>query len=476
MYGAILGDIIGSPYEFDANNIKTKDFPLFSERSEFTDDTVMTCAVAEALLNCGEHPDREILEQAMIDSMRKYGHRYPFAGYGMNFSMWLEQEDPKPYDSFGNGSAMRVSAVPWLFQEDLWQALSIAAATAEVTHNHPEGIKGAQATAAVIFMALHGASKEEIKGTISKVFGYDLSRTCDEIRPSYHHVESCQETVPEAIIAFLEGESFEDVIRTAVSLGGDSDTLTAIAGSMAEAYYGVPKELIEEARKRLPEDLLEVVDRFTAEVKRRDEERKADPARVERWENAMRARPPKEESGDKEKEAAGKETQGTKGTGAVNGPDFSMEDRINAALEQLAGNPTSDNVVVCLEAIRAAMNKGGSFMTPVQPVEKKSEKGKKARTLRFRIAKSADGRSWQVVYTGNHAYSKGQNAKEPALAMQIGQMLTQFTPPVEGEKNPVGRIPEQIAGIVLNPETTPFFLTREMIGEIFKVNNKNGGK
>ena len=208
MYGAILGDIIGSPYEFDANNIKTKEFELFSERSEFTDDSIMTLAVAEGLMNCGTDADDETIKRSLIEAMKKYGKRYPFAGYGANFSMWLDREDPKPYNSYGNGSAMRVSAAAWLCQESLQKMLRIAALTAEVSHNHPEGIKGAQATAAVIFMALHGVSKDEIRNTVTRTFGYDLSKTCDMIRPSYHHVESCQETVPQAITAFLEGKDF----------------------------------------------------------------------------------------------------------------------------------------------------------------------------------------------------------------------------------------------------------------------------
>ena len=199
MYGAILGDIIGSPYEFDQNNIKTTEFDLFSERSEFTDDSIMTLAVAEALMDCGIDADEETMKKALVDAMKKYGKRYPFAGYGVNFSMWIEQEDPKPYNSFGNGSAMRVSAVPWLCQDDIEKMFRIAAVTASVSHNHPEGVKGAQATAAVIFMAIHGASKQAIRDTVSKVFGYDLLRTCDEIRPGYHYADSCQQTVPEAI-------------------------------------------------------------------------------------------------------------------------------------------------------------------------------------------------------------------------------------------------------------------------------------
>lgn len=258
MYGAILGDIIGSPYEFDMSD-KTKDFPLFSEFSTFADDTVMTIAVAEATM--------DLLHEAhgarskMIASMKKYGRMFPRAGYGSMFRRWLQWDDPQPYGSYGNGSAMRVSSVAWLFNE-IESVRAAARVSAEVSHNHPEGLKGAEATASAIFLARTGSSKAEIKAYTEENFGYNLNRTCDEIRPTYRHVESCQETVPEAITAFLEGESFEDVIRTAVSLGGDCDTLTCIAGSIAEGFYGVPEELKVECRKRLPENLRSVLLRF----------------------------------------------------------------------------------------------------------------------------------------------------------------------------------------------------------------------
>ena len=257
MIGAILGDIIGSPYEFDMGN-KTKDFPLFSANSTFTDDTVMTVAVAAAFLYMDDDADSTFVMQEVTKWMQYFGSRYPYAGYGGMFRRWLIAKDPKPYGSFGNGSAMRVSSVAWLFN-DLATVRRMARLSAEVTHNHPEGIKGAEATASAIFLARTGYTKAEIKEYIETEFHYDLSRACDEIRPGYHHVESCQETVPEAITAFLEGESFEDVVRTAVSLGGDCDTLTCIAGSIAEGFYGIPEELKEECRNRLPADLLAVL-------------------------------------------------------------------------------------------------------------------------------------------------------------------------------------------------------------------------
>ena len=260
MYGAILGDMIGCPFEFDRGG-KTKDFPLFCAESEFTDDTVMTLAVADAFLDAQPDADLEWTRNRLIRGMQRFGKAYPHAGYGVRFKRWLRDRYPEPYNSFGNGSAMRVSSAAWLF-DDLTQVRRMARLSAEVTHNHPEGIKGAEATAAAIFLARTGSTKAEIKAYIEEHFHYDLSRTCDEIRPNYRHVESCQETVPEAITAFLEGDSFEDVIRTAVSLGGDCDTLTCIAGSMAEGFYGVPEELKEECRKRLTNDLLAVLRRF----------------------------------------------------------------------------------------------------------------------------------------------------------------------------------------------------------------------
>lgn len=265
MFGAILGDIIGSPYEFDRGN-KTKEFPLFNMYSTFTDDSVMTIAVAEALLNLNETEEDDAVRQAVVRSLQRWGRKYPDAGYGNSFFRWLFfSKNPHPYGSYGNGSAMRVSSVGWLFNT-MEETRRHARLSAEVTHNHPEGIKGAEATASAIFLARTGASKEEIRGYVTKEFGYDLSRTCDEIRPFYHHVESCQETVPEAVIAFLEGNDFEDVIRTAVSLGGDCDTLTCIAAGIAEAYYGISDQLKEECRKRLPDDMRKVLDRFAEYV------------------------------------------------------------------------------------------------------------------------------------------------------------------------------------------------------------------
>ena len=261
MYGAILGDIIGSPFEFDRGD-KTKEFDLFTKGCDFTDDSVMTIAVGEALLAVGTEATVKKIEEAVVTNMQDWGKRYPYAGYGGRFRYWLRESNPKPYGSYGNGAAMRVSAAGWLY-DSLERTREVARATANVTHNHPEGIKGAEATASAIYLARKGSSKEEIKEYIEREFHYNLNRTLDEIRPGYHMDETCQRTVPEAMIAFLESKDFEDAIRNAVSLGGDTDTLGAITGSIAEAFYGIPDVLIAECRSRIDEGLMtDVLDEF----------------------------------------------------------------------------------------------------------------------------------------------------------------------------------------------------------------------
>lgn len=268
MYGAILGDIIGSPFEFDRGD-KTKNFELFTKGCQFTDDSVMTVAIAQALINVGTNATKEEIEDAVIVSMRDFGKRHPHAGYGGRFRHWLRASNPRPYGSYGNGSAMRVSSVGWLY-ETLEKTREIAIYTAEVTHNHIEGIKGAEATASCIFLARNKFSKEYIKNYVQKEFGYDLNRTLDEIRPNYHHVESCQQTVPEAIIAFLESKDYEDSVRNSVSIGGDTDTLAAITGGIAEAYYGIPANLKAECKDRVSEDILNVINLFEETISKNE--------------------------------------------------------------------------------------------------------------------------------------------------------------------------------------------------------------
>lgn len=251
LLGALAGDIIGSVYEFSSQ--KKYDFPLFRKSSKITDDSVLTLAVADAIVN----------KHSYLECIREYALAYPDSGFGGYFREWMYSNDPRPYNSFGNGSAMRVSAVGWAFKT-VEEVLREAEKSAVVTHNHPEGIKGAQAIAMSIFLARKGESKEKIKQEIISRFGYNLDETIDEIRPSYKFNETCQETVPQAIIAFLESQDFEDAIRTAISLGGDADTLAAITGSIAEVYYGgIPEEIAIEVQKRTPLELWDIVEQFS---------------------------------------------------------------------------------------------------------------------------------------------------------------------------------------------------------------------
>ena len=237
MYGAILGDIVGSRFEFDRGGW-TKDFEFLTKEDNWTDDSVMTIAVAEALMNVGKNVTAEKIESECIKSMQKWGQRYPHAGYGGGFRRWLRLMDPQPYGSFGNGSAMRVSAAGWLY-DTVERTRDVARATANVTHNHPEGIKGAECTAAVIFLARTGSTKDKIMDYVIKEFSYDFSESLDKMRKRHEHVETCMDSLPKALRSFFDGESYEDVVRNAVSLGGDTDTLAAIAGAMGEAFFGM---------------------------------------------------------------------------------------------------------------------------------------------------------------------------------------------------------------------------------------------
>ncbi|HZF00155.1 MAG TPA: ADP-ribosylglycohydrolase family protein [Planctomycetota bacterium] len=250
MLGALVGDVVGSVYEW--HNHRSKDFPLFGPKSSFTDDSVLTVALADAILNRADYGG----------VMRRYGARYPHAGYGGRFRQWLLTPTMGPYGSFGNGAAMRISPAGWAYPT-LEETLEQARVHTAVTHDHPEGVKGAQATAGAIWLARHGKSKGEIRDWVVKHTDYELSRTCDQIRPDYEFNESCQRTVPEALTAFFESTDFEDAIRLGVSLGGDTDTLTCITGSVAEAFYGgVPPAIEQETLSRLDEPLRDVVRLF----------------------------------------------------------------------------------------------------------------------------------------------------------------------------------------------------------------------
>ena len=427
MYGALLGDMIGAPYEFDRGD-KTKEFPLFCKYSHFTDDSVMTIAVAEALLDFRFREDEDI-KAGLVESMRKWGKKYPDAGYGRKFYHWLHARHPEPYGSYGNGSAMRVSSAGWLF-DTLAETRHMARLTAEVTHNHPEGIKGAEATASAIFLARTGHGKDEIRDYIVREFGYDLSRTCDQIRPGYTHIESCQKTVPEAITAFLEGTDFEDVIRTAVSLGGDCDTLTCIAGSIAEAFYGVPAILAAECRSRLPENMLYILGRF-------------DIARE-------------------------------------HGHDVIPDDRLtgNVLIEDAIARyyeaSTQQNLIGVLDAILQRSRAGGHFLIPVIPPQamfdmidiehvKIGDMVTSQEELHFKLhhIQTKDGKMWLVAFTSDKEYRKGEAAA--VIDNFIGSMLE-------------GCADMSDEGIIINPWGRSFLLTKDLIKLIIQVDKEGSAQ
>lgn len=262
IFGAVVGDIIGSRYEF--HNVKSTNFDLFPDGSRFTDDSVMTFAVARWLLI-----DREHTPAALVECMQELGRRYPRAGYGGHFRRWLSAVNPKPYNSWGNGSAMRVSPVG-LYAGTLDEALRLARITAGVSHNHPEGVKGAQAIASCVYLCREGRTKEIIREYVERTFGYDLNRTIADIRPGYGFDVSCQGSVPEAIIAFLEGSTFEEVIRLAVSIGGDSDTIACMAGAIAACVYPVPESVAAMCDDLLTDDLHAISTAFFRETGRKN--------------------------------------------------------------------------------------------------------------------------------------------------------------------------------------------------------------
>lgn len=399
MYGAILGDIIGSPFEFDRGD-KTKDFKLFSRRSHFTDDSVMTLAVCEALLKVGQDATVKEIEDAVISSMQSWGRKYPHEGYGGYFRCWLTARHPEPYNSFGNGSAMRVSAAGWLY-DSLEKTRVVAKATANVTHNHLEGIKGAEATASAIFMARNGSSKEEIKKYIENEFHYDLNRTLDEIRPSFHMDETCQKTVPEAIIAFLEARDFEDAIRNAVSLGGDTDTLGAITGSIAEAYFGISETLISECRNRINKDMRDVVDAFYSLVRKDDS------------------------------------------------PNTNQ--MIGKAIKQYYVHNDKEGMILFMNTLLNAMKQGGEFIVPY--ITKNSFLSKEQINsiniddtftldhdvkLKMETVKDASGKEWLGVFTSSNEMHKGSSGN-----VQINQSILSILR--------LALDLEEINGIVINP-------------------------
>lgn len=421
MYGAILGDIIGSPFEFDRGD-KTKDFKLFSRRSHFTDDSVMTLAVGEALLKVGQDATVKEIEDAVISSMQSWGRRYPHAGYGGYFRRWLTACHPESYNSFGNGSAMRVSAVGWLY-DSLENTRTVAKATANVTHNHPEGIKGAEATASAIFMARNGSSKEEIKKYIENEFHYDLNRTLDEIRPSYHMDETCQKTVPEAIIAFLEAKDFEDAIRNAVSLGGDTDTLGAITGSIAEAYYGIPEWLMTECRKRINKDMRVVLDDFNDALSNQD--------------------------------------------------DFPYSNKmIEDAIDQYYVQNNKDGMLVFMKTLLISIEQGGELVVPYITTHSILSKEQLNSIsigdtfildhdvkLKLETVKDVKGNEWMGVFTSTNEMHKGSSGN-----VQINQSILSILKSVLDL--------EEVNGIVINPFGKDIQISKNMIALLISIYNE----
>lgn len=420
MYGAILGDIIGSPFEFDRGN-KTKDFELFTKGCGFTDDSVMTIAVGEALLAVGSAAPLDEIEAAVKASMIDWGRKYPHAGYGGSFRRWLKEKDPKPYGSYGNGSAMRVSAAGWLY-DSIERTREVAKVTACVSHNHPEGIKGAEATASAIYMARNGATKEEIKAYVESEFHYDLDRTLDEIRPFYHMDETCQKTVPEAIIAFIEAEDFEDAIRNAVSLGGDTDTLGAITGSIAEAFFGIPAILIAECQARLDDDLMKsVIEEFDYVLGRQN------------------------------------------GVDCRIDPGLEGNEAIEAAIDQLYIQDDKNGMLLFMEVLVSRMQQDGDLAVPYMSdmpmmTDKQLAKAQIGQEfsieqdirLKMETVTDSEGKEWMGVFTSSEELHKGS-----AGNIQINQsILDMFNLALQWDK---------VEGMVINPFGKFVQLKKEMI-------------
>lgn len=479
MYGAVLGNIIGSPFEFDANNVRSKEFPLLSEASTFNEDTVMTLAVAEGLLNAGREADDVALMEAVSAQMRRFGREFPLAGYGMDFALWLADDEAKAFGAKDSGAAVRVSSAAWLFQEDFERMRQVARLTAAVTHNDEEGIRAADAAASVIFLAIHKVPKEKIYEFLLDNFDYDLATPIEEIRKDYQYTNSAEETMPVALRAFFEGNDFEDVIRTAVSAGGDSDTIAAIAGAMAEAQYGVPAELVARAREILPDELVGVIDRLQAQLQMDEKARERDADRRRAWETALEEKRP--EPGQ-----------------ALHGPQ-DLEDRNNPAavfgnepIEQAIGVFHQNNAIlaraakdkrpelekqaqlsynVVLESLRRRMDEGGRVLIPVVDVERKKEEKGITQNFQFQAVKTKNGRLWQPAFTSQAQYAKGNGQYKMVLSYSMQAFLHRFLLPQESSD----AIPERISGVVFNPFGEAVFIPREAIAAIFEVNRRQRG-
>ena len=447
MLGAIFGDIAGSVYEF--NNTSNYNFEMLTEHSRPTDDSYMTLAVARALMETYGKDD-ETIKRAVVKRMQEFGRKYPDGDYGIRFSEWLLEDDPKPYRSFGNGSAMRVAAAGWLYQT-LDETLHAAKLTAEVTHNHPEGIKGAQAVAAAIFLARAGADKDEIMSYISNKFGYDLLRSLAEIKPYYEFYETCQKSVPEAIIAFYEGENYEDVIRKSISLGGDSDTIACMAGSIAEAYFGMPEEFKEEALARLTPELRQIAEDFSAFY---DEHSGA----------------PKEGWEDDVKDAF-----------LPDDPFAKLNPFIEQLMDEYYYDPENDRKILNIfDAIVIAMGQEGRVLIPVEAPDDKDQRPRviDPRSVRIEdLTNPKEETHWRLIQLQN---AEG-NISLPVFTSRkklreggAGDCSTVSLSMEEYFKQVLAR--DEVEGIVINPGAKSLFLGKALLGSLIRQNEANKPK
>lgn len=416
MYGAILGDVIGSRFEFDRGG-KTKEFELFTDEDQFTDDTVMTIAVGEGLLAAGKDATDEEIMASVTASMQKWGAKYPRAGYGARFIHWLRERNPQPYGSYGNGSAMRVSAAGWLY-DSLERTRQVAYLTAVVSHNHPEGLKGAECTAAVIFLARTGVSKEVIRDYVVEEFGYDLSESLAQLRARHEHIESCQDSLPKALVSFFEGESYEDVVRNAVSLGGDTDTLAAIAGAMAEAFYGIPVFILSQGESYLTEDMIQVLQDFDVAL-----------GRVEREEDDM----------------------------------YADNVYIKMAVDQIYKTGEQEAYAVLLNVLMKRMAEDGAAPTPMVDVNnvagtvdygqlKRGDTFSFEQEMHLRFDTMADGNGieWIPLFTNQDELYKGATANI-TVNMPIQEIIES------------GLNSDRVAGVVINPFGQALTLPKEIL-------------
>ena len=427
MFGAILGDIIGSRFEFDAPGWK-KEFELFTKDSSWTDDTVMTIAVAEALMEAGENAGIFHIEEACVKSMQKWGRKYPGAGYGGRFRDWLRMHDPKPYGSYGNGSAMRVSSVGWLY-DSLERTREVARATAIVSHNHPEGIKGAECTAAVIYMARTGHSKKEISDYVIKEFGYDFSESLEHMRARHRMDESCMDALPKALRSFMDGTSFEDTVRNAVSLGGDTDTIAAIAGAMADAFFGIPGDLLSECMMRVEDDMRKVLLWFDQVAKGDTNGKETDPYLANAPVKAAMLLFRDEEDDDKR----------------ANG-FFTFLNHLAKRVSERARVPAP------------FVDVNNTFMKYIDPEKvKKGDIVTVAEEVRLKLDTMTDsnGKRWLPLFLDRQELEKGQTAN--------------ITMPVEMEtvlRN--GLAWEDVEGVVIDPFGKPFTMNKELLEKFWR--------